>query len=56
MKPTHTPLRNVRVSDELWINARQVAKSRGETVTDVIRRALENYVTRHRTPADRSSR
>lgn len=39
-----TPSRNVRVSDELWEAAKQQASERGETVADVIRRALEVYV------------
>lgn len=41
----HTPLRNVRVPDDLWALAKATAKARGETVTDVIRRALVAYVT-----------
>lgn len=41
-----TPLRNVRVSDELWSAVQERAAERGETVTDVIRRALEKYVKR----------
>jgi len=36
----------VRVPDELWEAARRVAADRGETITDVIRRALEEYVRR----------
>ena len=39
-----TPIRTVRVSDELWEAAKRVASDRGETVTDVILRALERYV------------
>lgn len=41
-----TPLRNVRVSDELWHAALRRAEQRGETVSDVVRRALEWYVVR----------
>ena len=41
-----TPLRNVRVSDELWQAAQAKAEERGETVSDVIRQALERYVAR----------
>ena len=41
-----TPLRNVRVSDELWQAALFKAEERGETVSDVVRRALERYVAR----------
>jgi hypothetical protein len=39
-----TPTRSVRVSDELWNAARAIAKGRGETVTDVILRGLQEYV------------
>ncbi len=41
-----TPLRNVRVSDELWQAALLKAEERGETVSNVVRRALERYVAR----------
>ena len=39
-----TPLRNVRVSDELWQAAQAQAAENGETVSDVVRRALEEYI------------
>jgi hypothetical protein len=39
-----TPKRGVRVADDLWHAAKRAAKDRGETITDVIRRALEEYV------------
>jgi predicted HicB family RNase H-like nuclease len=39
-----TPSRNVRVSDELWQAAQAQAAENGETVSDVVRRALEEYV------------
>ena len=42
-----TPLRNVRVSDDVWLAARKVAAARGETVSDVVVRALERYVRRN---------
>jgi antitoxin component of RelBE/YafQ-DinJ toxin-antitoxin module len=50
-KPTHTPARAVRVEDGLWQAAQQQAAERGETVSDVIRRALQRYVA-HRAPRD----
>lgn len=46
MKPTHTKPRSVRIPDELWQAAKVKADQRGETVTDVIVRALERYVKR----------
>jgi len=39
-----TPNRTVRVPDELWDAARRKAADNGETVTDVIIRALTRYV------------
>lgn len=38
------PARGVRVPDELWEAAKERAAERGETVTDVIVRALKRYV------------
>lgn len=40
------PARAVRVEDTLWQAAQAKAADRGETVSDVIRRALERYVKR----------
>lgn len=39
-----TPIRGVRVPDDLWAAAQEKAKERGESVSDVVRRALERYV------------
>jgi hypothetical protein len=39
-----TPARQVRVSDGLWFPAMDKAHENGETVSDVVRRALEEYV------------
>jgi predicted HicB family RNase H-like nuclease len=41
-----TPLRTVRVDDALWHAAQAKAAERGESVSDVIRRALTRYVKR----------
>lgn len=41
-----TPNRVIRVDDELWRAAQARAGERGETVSDVIRRALRRYVAR----------
>ena len=41
-----TPSRNVRIPDDLWRAAMDRAVERGETLSDVIRRALERYVSR----------
>lgn len=47
-----TPKRGVRVDDELWEAAKRVAADRGETVSDVIVRALKRYVRAHPGPSD----
>ena len=41
-----TPIRAVRVGVALWEAAQATASERGETVSDVVRRALEEYVTK----------
>ena len=42
-----TDRRSVRISDEVWAAAQAVAAERGESVSDVVRRALAGYVARH---------
>jgi len=44
-----TPQRTVRVPDAVWDQAKRIAEARGETLSDVIRAALERYIVRHRT-------
>ena len=39
-----TPKHGVRVPDELWQAVKVKAKQRGETITDVIVRALRRYL------------
>ena len=39
-----TPIRTVRVGDSLWQAAQAAAEQNDETVSDVVRRALEQYV------------
>lgn len=43
----NTPLRNVRVDDDLWAEAKRIAKERRETLSAVVKRALVEYVERH---------
>lgn len=38
-----TPIRRVRVSDDIWDAANDAAKANGETLSVVIRRALIQY-------------
>jgi len=40
-----TPGHTIRVPDDEWVPARDKAAENGETMTDVIRRALRRYVT-----------
>ena len=42
-----TKLRNVRVDDRLWEQAKRIAVGRRETLSAVIKRALVEYVERH---------
>jgi negative regulator of replication initiation len=39
-----TPQRTIRIDDRLWHAVQTRAAERGETVSDVVRRALERYV------------
>ena len=41
------PVRTVRVTDDLWWRALAIAKQRDESLSDVLRAALERYVKRH---------
>lgn len=45
-----TVIRSVRVADDLWKRAQRVAKSRDESVTEVIVQALTRYVKRYEKP------
>ena len=47
-KPSHTPLRNVRVEGQIWKPARRISVLRRELLSDVIRDALRRYVARHK--------
>ena len=40
-----TTLRNIRVSDNLWDSAKVLALADGTTVSDIVRKALEAYVS-----------
>jgi hypothetical protein len=41
-----TPLRSIRVEEALWAAALVKSHERGETVSEVIRKALARYVAR----------
>lgn len=40
-----TPNRAIRIDDELWENAKAVATRRGDTISEILRAALEDYVS-----------
>lgn len=40
-----TPNRSVRVPDDEWLPAQKIAKETGETMTDIVRRALRQLVS-----------
>lgn len=46
-----TTPRAIRIEDQLWSKALTVAKARDETVSAILREALERYVESH-TPHD----
>lgn len=39
-----TPNRTLRIPDEIWDEAMRIAHGNGETVTDVVTRALVRYI------------
>lgn len=41
-----TPLRSFRIPDEVYRAAQAKAAEKGESVSDVVRKALERYVKR----------
>lgn len=41
-----TPLRSFRIPDEVYKAAQAKAADKGESVSDVVRRALERYIRR----------
>jgi predicted transcriptional regulator len=47
-KSNETPVRRLRMSDDLWNTAERIAKEDDRTVSWIIRKALEEYIERHR--------
>jgi hypothetical protein len=43
-----TPIRHVRVSDEIWDEVERIAKAEGRTKTDVVVEALTRHLARTR--------
>ena len=44
-----TTPRAIRISDDLWREAKVVAERRSDTISDIVRKALEAYIA---TPDD----
>jgi predicted transcriptional regulator len=42
-----TRLHAIRIPDDLWARAREITAAREDTITGVVNRALERYVSRH---------
>ena len=42
-----TKLRNLRVDEKLWAEAKRIADERRETLSAVMKRALVEYVEKH---------
>lgn len=42
-----TPVRNLRVPDDIWNIALKIARRKGETITSVITDALKRYIGRN---------
>lgn len=47
-----TPTRTVRVDDEIWLPALAIARDRDETLSTVMRDALEAYIKEHTVSED----
>lgn len=45
-----TPARSIRIPDEVWEALRRRADERGETIADVVRRALRAYLREYDEP------
>jgi antitoxin component of RelBE/YafQ-DinJ toxin-antitoxin module len=43
----NTPMRAVRISEEVWRPALACAEQHGDTITDIIRHALTSYIETH---------
>lgn len=49
-----TPLRSIRIPDDEWNPALAAAEANGESVSEVVRRKLGEYVEESITPPDRT--
>jgi hypothetical protein len=42
-----TPNRPIRIPDGIWVSAQEIAATRGETASQVVRADLSRYVRQH---------
>lgn len=49
-----TPTRSIRIPDDVWAEARDVASANGETTTDIVNRLLVKYLRAERRKATRT--
>lgn len=45
-----TTQRSIRIADDVWIPANELAERLGETVSDVVRESLAGYIELHTSP------
>lgn len=43
-----TPVRNIRIGDEIWEQVQRLADMDGTTMTDVVKAALTEYIAKRR--------
>jgi len=43
-----TPIRNIRIGDEIWEQVQRLADMDGTTMTDVVKAALTEYIAKRR--------
>lgn len=43
-----TPVRHIRIGDEIWEQVERIASQDGSTLTDVVKMALTEYIAKRR--------
>jgi hypothetical protein len=46
----NTPLRSIRIPDEIWDPALEATMREGTTITEIVKRALDEYAKAHPAP------
>lgn len=55
-KATHTPMRSMRIPDDVWRHAQECAAAEGISVTEYVVRALKRWRPKVVTPPSEPSR